>query len=108
MKLTKYSERVNKFLKQEYGSEDNVIQAIESFKKEAKDIMTVSGIEYTEQHDVLIDLYCEYRIYSAMGTEKLAILKLESFNKLLKTITNFKNTKEVFKPALKGVMIFND
>lgn len=110
MEITKYSNAVQKFLKQEYGSEENAKKALEIFKKEAEDIMTLMGINITEKHNVLLELYSEQRIYSAMGDEKIATLKLESFNKLLKNISSVAETKEKISETVnkKGMLIFNE
>ncbi len=109
MEITKYSNRIQKFLTQEYGSEEKAKTALDTFKEEGKDIIKLSGIEVTEEHNVFLELYAEYRIYQAMGDEKIAALKLESFNKFIKNISSFVNTKkEVETTKKKGLMIFND
>lgn len=112
MEITKYSKRIQSFLKQEYGSEEEVKKALNLFKEEGESIAVTLGLEVAPEHDTLLELYAEHRIYSAMGNEKLATLKLEVFNKLLKSFVsvaeNKKKLEEIKKSQKKGMMIFNE
>nr|WP_241635645.1 hypothetical protein [Fusobacterium gastrosuis] len=110
MDITKYSIRIRKFLKQEYESEENAEEALKKFKEEGKNIITALNIKYDDRYDVFLDLYAEYKIYSAMGDEKIANIKLENFNKLLKSFSSVISVKKEVQETIKqkGMMIFND
>lgn len=110
MEIQNYSIRMQNFLKQEYGSEENAIESLKLFKDEGKNIITALGAECDEKYDVFLELYAEYKIYSAMGDEKLANLKLENFNKLIKNLSVSISTKKEVQEniAKKGLVIIND
>ncbi len=101
---------MQKFLKQEYGEKEKINNALNIFIQEGKDIAQTMGIEDLTDDNVLLELYAEYRIYSAMGNEKIASFKLSSFNNLIKGILELekRRSSEKKQAKKKGMLIFNE